>query len=530
MKKYLLLILIPVFLLSTSCGKKRPNMAKDQKDRGTVQDIDMIDPVTTAKNINKSSKKFAEDSQLLVSKKTNKGNRRSPVVNVSIDPQSLTPVKILDWNRPIKDLETIPVTLKFNVINIRSALKLFASTVKRNIIIGDEVKGDITLDFDGIRWGSAVYAILEMNNLVMLNDQASGMLRVHTKTKYLELEKQKVTYTNMINDNLSQLGKSESVGPSATDGNQTQAEETTTEIFKVFNQESANVVATLTSVVDGLTILDDPPNNQLIITGTSTQLDEAEQLLDKIDIATKSIMIEAFIINAGDGFTKTFDANMLAQSTIASRTQGENITEGFGATNPASPATDVTADDGITFGSASLQGGMLLLGNIGRTRLQAVISASINDTNSESISNPKLFALDGEPASLVQGLSFVKVIPASGDTASTTTTINLSLNLTVTPQVLGEKIKLQLAIANNSLGEGGGAADTPINTETVNSTVVINDGDVAVLGGVYTNTRKDSENYVPILGKIPVVGNLFNKKTKEDTKSQLLIFITANIV
>jgi type IV pilus assembly protein PilQ len=529
MKKYLLFLLIPMLLLATSCGKKRPNMAKDQKDRGTVQDINMIDPVTTAKNINKTSKKFAKDSQILVSQKINKQSRRLPVVNVSIDPQSLAPIKILDWNRPIQNLETIPVTLKFNVINIRSALKLFASIAKRNIIIGDEVKGDITLDFDGIRWGSAVYAILEMNNLVMLNDQASGMLRVHTKTKYLELEKQKVTYTNMINDNLSSLGKSTNVTSSATDGTQAQAE-TTTEIFKVFNQGSGDVIATLTSVINGIVVLDDQPNNQLIVTGTLAQLNEAEQLLDKIDIATKSIMIEAFIINAGDGFTKTFDANLLAQNRMAARTESGNITETFAATNPGSTATAVTATDGIAFGAASLQGGMLLLGNIGRTRLQAVLSASISDTNSESISNPKLFALDGEAASLVQGLSFVKVIPASGDTASTTTTINLSLNLTVTPQVLGEKIKLQLAIANNSLGEGGGAADTPINTETVNSTVVINDGDVAVLGGVYTNTRKDSENYVPILGKIPVVGNLFNKKTKEDTKSQLLIFITANIV
>ena len=112
---------------------------------------------------------------------------------VEANKESLGTIRIIDWNRPIKNLETIPVSLKFNVINIRSALKLFASIAKRNIIIGDEVDGNITLDFDSIRWGSAVYAILEMNNLVMLNDQDSGMLRVHTKAKYLELEKQKVS-------------------------------------------------------------------------------------------------------------------------------------------------------------------------------------------------------------------------------------------------------------------------------------------------------------------------------------------------
>ena len=78
--------------------------------------------------------------------------------------------------------------MKFNKINIRSALRLFSGIVKRNIVIGEEVDGSITLDFQDIRWGSAVYAILEMNNLVMIHDSASGMLRVHTKEKYLEFE------------------------------------------------------------------------------------------------------------------------------------------------------------------------------------------------------------------------------------------------------------------------------------------------------------------------------------------------------
>ena len=532
MKKYLLFLLIPIFLFATSCAKKRPQMTIDQKDRGPVQDINMINPVSTAKNFNKTSKKFAKDSQAFITQKE-KTNRRMPLVEAN--KESLGTIRIIDWNRPIKNLETIPVSLKFNVINIRSALKLFAGIAKRNIIIGDEVDGNITLDFDSIRWGSAVYAILEMNNLVMLNDQDSGMLRVHTKAKYLELEKQKVTHTNMIRDNLASLGKgSTGATDSATTSGDNQIEaETVTEVFKIFNQESSAVISTLTTIVDGIAVLDDKPNNQLIVTGTSKQLNEAEQLLDKIDIAKKSLMIEAFIINAGDGFTKVFDANLLAQNRLVTTPGGsgiKNVDEAFAASNPGSTATAVDPDDGITLGSASLQGGMLLLGGIGRTTLQAVISASINDTNSESISNPKLFALDGEAANLVQGLSFVKVIPASGDTAASTTTINLRLNLTVTPVVFGDKIRLQLAIANNSLGEGGGATDTPINTETVNSTVVINDGDVAVLGGVYSNTRKDSENYVPFFGKIPIIGNFFNKKTKEDTKSQLLIFITANIV
>ena len=173
---------------------------------------------------------------------------------------------------------------------------------------------------------------------------------------------------------------------------------------------------------------------------------------------------------------------------------------------------------------------MLLLGNIGSTQLRAAINASVTDTNSESLSNPKLFAIDGEKASIVQGLSLVKIIPASGDAAATTTEVNLNLNLTVTPQIIGEKIKLDLSIANNSLGSGASGSDTPINNESITSKVILNNGDVAVIGGVYKNTKTDNITFVPFLHYIPIIGNFFKDKTKSDTKSQLLIFITANIV
>ena len=90
-------------------------------------------------------------------------------------------LKIIDRNLKIKTLENTEVSLKLNDMDIKSALKLFASLVQRNIIIGNEVSGDITIDFENIKWGSAVYAILDINNLIMTVDEDSGLLRVHTK-------------------------------------------------------------------------------------------------------------------------------------------------------------------------------------------------------------------------------------------------------------------------------------------------------------------------------------------------------------
>ena len=90
-------------------------------------------------------------------------------------------------------------------MNIRSALKLFAGLVQRNIIIGNEVSGEITIDFENIKWGSAVYAILDINSLIMTVDEDSGLLRVHTKEFFAELEKSKIDSTIEENNNLASL-------------------------------------------------------------------------------------------------------------------------------------------------------------------------------------------------------------------------------------------------------------------------------------------------------------------------------------
>ena len=117
-----------------------------------------------------------------------------------------TPLSIIDHNEFVKSLETNEVSLKLNDMDIKSAFKLFAGLVQRNIIIGEEVNGNITIDFENIRWGSAVYALLDINNLIMIEDKDSGLLRVHSKEVYVQLEKDKIDRTLEVNKNSITLG------------------------------------------------------------------------------------------------------------------------------------------------------------------------------------------------------------------------------------------------------------------------------------------------------------------------------------
>ncbi len=543
MKKTLSFFIILLFAL-TACAKKekRPKMAYDTADGGAPLEVDVFDERGTARNFKKEAGEFHKETQAIMGGSASKesvfkSNRRISLQDQIIDADGniqKVEFKIRDLNQRIKNLETLPVTLKFNSIDIKSALRLFAGLVKRNIIIGKDVSAEITLDFQDINWGSAMYVLLDMNDLVMKEDPVSGLLRVDTKENYVAAIENKVGITKKLASLQTGTvpGGTASDAVQATDGADTE-EETFTEIFRVFHNESGAMSGTLTAVIEGVTINNDQLNNQLFVTGTTEQLNEVEKILNKIDTPKQAVMIEAYIVNASEGFAESFDANLQAGAAVADRTTGNNITQ----VEVASPGLEVTGPNvggGDDFEDVTIKGGMMLLGNLGSARLQAIINASVNNTNSETVSNPKLFAMNGQAATITQGLTVKKVISGSATAASETTDVALNLNLSVTPQIRGDKIELVIGLNNSSPGEtdasGVGDSDVPINTEAVNSTIQISDGDVAIMGGVYKATKTDNNNRVPLLSRIPILGTFFETKTETDNKTQLLIFITARIV
>ena len=179
MKIKKLIVLFLSCLLLFSCAK-RPKMSYDQKDKGVVQDIESFNVESSAENFRKDSVAFNNSAKKILGKKSTELTSRRISLQLETGEKINRKLKIIDHNFPIKNLEKDLVTFKFDNIDLRSALKLFASSVKRNIIIGNEVQGKLTMDFEDIKWGSAVYVVLDMNNLVMTEDKESKLLRVHS--------------------------------------------------------------------------------------------------------------------------------------------------------------------------------------------------------------------------------------------------------------------------------------------------------------------------------------------------------------
>ena len=530
-----LIILFSVFILLTSCRSGRPDMANEQKDGGSVQDIEIFNVKASAENFRGTTEEFAQDVED-IQKIEKKPLKRRISLNKSDDIKKPTLLKIVDHNSFVKKLETNEVSLKLNNMDIKSALKLFAGLANRNIIIGDEVSGNITIDFENIKWGSAVYALLDINNLIMTEDKDSGLLRVHTQEVFVELEKNKIERTLEVNKNLLTLENGRSLD---TDGDAERL--VVTEIFKVFHQTSADIIEPIQSILGAETeieFVDDAANNQLLVKGTPEELNHVESLLDQVDIEKKQVLIEAYIINASDTFQENFNNRLEAVNASQLENGRDGIVYTGVSTNPGQDGfafnIDTTTETGpigsTGFPDETLAGGAVLIGNIGITRLKAVINMSINDKLSETISNPKLFAMDGETATLTQGKTLLKVIPAAGDAAASTVEVPQNLTISVKPDVIGDsKVKLELTLNNDKPGDASGS-DVATDEESLTSIVLLETGQVAVLGGVYVNTKNDNDNFVPFFSKIPLLGTFFKSQTKQDDRTQLLIFVSANIV
>ena len=275
----------------------------------------------------------------------------------------------------------------------------------------------------------------------------------------------------------------------------------------------------------------------MIVTASLQNLDKVDLVIQQLDIEKKQVMIEAYIISVTDNFTKAFNANLQTVNKVQQRAGRDGITYSGISTNPNESVAFVPLDkssadltDLQTTATQSIAGGAFLLGNLGITKLKVVIQSSITNNNSETISNPKLFAMDGETSTLVQGATLLKVIAAAGEQAGSIEKVPQNLSISVTPRIIGNgKVKIVLALSNDSPGTAQ-ATETVTDTESITSTIQLDNGDVAILGGVYKNVRTDNNQFVPFLSQIPIIGSFFKQKAKSDSKRQLLIFLSANIV
>jgi type IV pilus assembly protein PilQ len=296
--------------------------------------------------------------------------------------------------------------------------------------------------------------------------------------------------------------------------------------------EESSETATGTSQRVKMTI--DERLRALIVLGSLEDLDFIEKLIDKIDVPTKQILIEAFVVEAGSKFDKELGAKLGAKlgpiGIMPGSSANEVVTIG-GVTGGAATALALGGTTGLisnqSVGGAT--GSLGILVDTSALDLQIELTALEQMGISKIISNPKVFTLDNETAIITQGIEIpYQTVGAEG---TETEFKEAALKLEVTPSIVGDgniimEVKINKDSANTSIAGG-----TPsVNKTEITTKLLIADGTIVVIGGIYTESLSDTVSKTPLLSALPFIGNLFKKVKKDDDLDRLLIFIAPRIL
>ncbi|WBY03529.1 type IV pilus secretin PilQ [Ramlibacter tataouinensis] len=417
------------------------------------------------------------------------------------------------------------LSLNFQNIEVRALLQVIADFTNFNIITSDSVAGAVTLRLKDVPWDQALDIILQAKGLGMR--KTGNVLWIAPKDEIAAKEKLEL-------ESQAAIQNLEPLRTQSFQLNYTKAAEIATQISS--GTGAARILSTRGSVIA------EPRTNQLFVTDIPSRLEQVQSLITKLDIAVRQVLIEARIVEASDTFGKSLGARLGGRPFTFNG--GRNTM--FGATYIAPnvpPGTQpqlgsnigTTAGDFVSLPSSGVGGFpaasfavSLFESNLTRL-LNLEISALEADGKGKLVSSPRIVTADQTKALIEQGTEF----PYQQATSSGATSVafrRATLKLEVTPQITPEgNIILDLDISKDSRGETT-AAGIAINTKHIRTQVLVENGGTVVIGGIFELTELDTETKVPVLGDIPVAGNLFKNRQRSANKQEMLVFITPKMV
>ena len=430
------------------------------------------------------------------------------------------------------------LSLNFQNIEVRSLLQVIADFTNFNIVTSDSVSGSVTLRLQDVPWDQALDIILQAKGLGLR--KSGNVLWVAPKDEIAAKEKL----------DLESVVAVQGLEPLRTQSfqiNYAKAEE----IAAYFRADgggekgAARILSTRGSVIA------ERRTNQLFVTDIPSKLEQVQQLIAKLDIAVRQVLIEARIVEATDTFGKSlgvklggvdaraamggdggyqvngdnrvaFGANYSnLQYTTSNRVEGKLDANAQFLTMPAVvnyPALSAPAAFAVSIFNASAN-----------RFLNLEISALEADGKGKVVSSPRVVTADQVQAIIEQGEELpYQVASASGATSIAFRKANLKLE--VTPQITPEgSIILKLDVTKDTVGRLT-TAGFAIDTKHIKTEVLVENGGTVVIGGIYAETSKEDESRVPLLGELPVLGNLFKTRSRSTSKTELLVFITPKLI
>ena len=452
-------------------------------------------------------------------------------LNINIDP----PKRLREPTLEERTYSGAPLSLEFQDVSVRTILEVLAQHTNTNIVASDSVSGNITLRLINVPWDQALDIILKSKNL---DKRVNG--NVIWVAPAAELAKQEA-------DELKAQQEKKVLDPLRTEYirlNYAKAENVRTliEAGRATSDRSSSNTSLLT---DRGTVTIDTRTNTLIVKDTAETISNIRDLISKIDIAVKQVMIEARIVSATDTFSKELgvkwgilsqgaasNRNLLVGgnlSTIDSLKTYTTATNADGTTYPVYSGLTAANNLSVNLGAANPAGSIAFgLLSISDLLLDLELSAMQADNKGEVISSPKVLTADKQTARIMSGTQ-IPYQEASASGATSTSFVEAALSLEVTPNITPEgRIGMDLSIENGSPTIVNGA--TAVSKDSIKTNVVVDDGQTVVLGGVFKNTLGNDVTKIPFLGDLPYVDRFFKRTSKTNNKQELLIFVTPKLV
>jgi type IV pilus assembly protein PilQ len=455
---------------------------------------------------------------------------------IEINPAQEAPKDGVSVFSETREYEGQRLTLNFQDIETRAVLQLLAETSGRNIVVSDTVQGNVTLRLKNVPWDQALDIVMTTKGLDMR--QNGNVIIVAPADEIAARETADLEAKQAI----------------------AELEPMYSEFLQVNYAKASDLAALISAESGGNTMLSDRGSiavdartNTLLVQDTAERLQDIRRMVTTLDVPIKQVLIESRIVVVNDDFSRDLGMRLgvtayhesgtnsggtfISGTGPGTDTMVNSAIENIGSSGQVTPVqvpqlnnrynvNVPIADAAGRFALAVLEADYLV--DLELTALEA-------EGRGEIVSTPRVITANQKQASIKQGVE----IPYQQSASSGASTVQFKeavLELTVTPQITPDNnIIMDLSVSKDNVGEiistGGIGGTVPsIDTRSVETQVLVADGQTVVLGGIYETERRETISKVPLLGDIPVVGNLFKSKQRVDNKAELLIFVTPRIL
>ncbi len=448
---------------------------------------------------------------------------KTDVATVSID-QPVNEIDSFLQRRESRSYVGKNVTLQLRETDVADVFHLLADSSGFNIVLGPDVRGKLTLSLVDVPWDLALDTV--MQTLHLGGRRSANVLRIATFQTLTQEDQEQ------IKARLAQEANSPRV----------------TKIFPISYANATELVTLISSfgqaaVVPGSSPVAAPPTyaqvdqrtNSIVVQDTAERMGKIQKLVEILDTQTPQVMIEAKVIEATEGFSKSIGGSL--------GFGGEGSTQFVGSFSGANPIDKLLGSPGVfasgkDVGSASAGGGLIgaspqLSFLPGVTRLNALITMGESENSLRVVASPKTVVLNKQQAQITQGtpvlVPTVQVIPGVGQSVVNQVS-QANLSLQVTPTVTNDGSVLLKLQVQRDIPIQINSSQSGIGNRNLTTNVMVESGSTLVIGGIFTMSQQQTSSGFPILRKIPIIGALFGTETESTDRSELFIFITPRIL